>query len=162
MRADPRAGIDVPNRQLQPERSLRSEHREHAVVSFVVDMRCSQAAGFIKTLITQTLPITTPGAINDLIAGPGYTCIAYPDKNGHAYAGSCLSGSTRFDWNYNVMWHGVPDSSAGEGGLGIEPMGTIEYTTVLRPLANDRYSSWSATRARSARSTSSHGRRLPG
>jgi hypothetical protein len=107
--------------------------------SFVVNMSCSQAAGFIRTLITQTLPITTPGAINALTAGPGYTCIAYPDKNGHAYAGSCLSGSARFDWNYNVMWHGVPDSSAGEGGLGIEPMGTIEYTTVLRPLGNGHY-----------------------
>ncbi len=107
--------------------------------SFVVNMTCSQAAGFIKTLITQTLPIKTPGALNDLIAGPGYTCIAYPDKNGHAYAGSCVSGGARFDWNYNVMWHGVPDTSTGEGGLGIEPMGAIEYTTVLRPLGGGRY-----------------------
>ena len=107
--------------------------------SFVVNMTCSQAAGFIKSLITQTLPIRTPGALNDLTAGPGYTCIAYPDKNGHAYAGSCVSGSAKFDWNYNVMWHGVPDSSTGEGGLGIEPMGAIEYTTVLRPLGGGRY-----------------------
>ena len=95
--------------------------------------------GLHQDLITQTLPITTPGALNDLTAGPGYTCIAYPDKNGHAYAGSCVSGSAKFDWNYNVMWHGVPDSSSGEGGLGIEPMGAIEYTTVLRPLGDGRY-----------------------
>jgi hypothetical protein len=50
-----------------------------------------------------------------------------------------VSGSTKFDWNYNVMWHGVPGTSTGEGGLGTEPMGTIEYTTTLRPLGGDSY-----------------------
>jgi hypothetical protein len=83
--------------------------------------------------------VTTPGVFTKLTLGPGYSCIAYPDKNGHAYAGSCVSGSAKFDWNYNVMWHGVPGTSTGEGGLGVEPMGTIEYTTTIRPLGGDRY-----------------------
>jgi hypothetical protein len=107
--------------------------------SFVVNFGCTQAARYIKQLIAETLPVKTPGVFTKLTVGPGYSCIAYPDKNGHAYAGSCVSGSSKFDWNYNVMWHGVPGTSTGEGGLGIEPMGTIEYTTTIRPLGGDRY-----------------------
>jgi hypothetical protein len=107
--------------------------------SFVVNFGCSQATRYIKQLIGQTLAVTTPGVFTKLTAGPGFSCIAYPDKNGHAYAGSCVSGSSKFDWNYNVMWHGVPGTSSGEGGLGVEPMGSIEYSTTIRPLGGDRY-----------------------
>jgi len=107
--------------------------------SFVVNFGCSQAAAYIRQIISQTLPITTPGTPNKLLVGPGFSCIAYPDANGKAYAGSCISGSAKFDWNYNVMWHGVPSSSSGEGGIGVEPMATIEYTTTLRPLGGGRY-----------------------
>jgi hypothetical protein len=126
---------DSFNRSDLFEASIQSSLYE----SFTVNFGCAQAATFIKQIITQTLPLTTAGTINHLTVGPGYSCIAYPDRNGLAYAGSCVSGGSKFDWNYNVMWHGVPDSSTGEGGLGIEPMGTIEYLTVLRPLGNGHY-----------------------
>jgi hypothetical protein len=107
--------------------------------SFVVNFDCTQAAKYIGRLITQKLAVTTPGVFTRLTAGPGFSCIAYPDHNGRAYAGSCVSGSAKFDWNYNVMWHGVPGTSTGEGGLGVEPMGTIEYSTTIYPLGGDRY-----------------------
>lgn len=107
--------------------------------SFVSEMTCSGAAPYIKQIIGETLPNTAPGTPNRLTVGPGFTCVAYPDKNGRAYAGSCSSGLALFEWNYNVQWHGVPDSSTGEGGVGVEPMGTIEYETTLRPLGNDQY-----------------------
>jgi hypothetical protein len=107
--------------------------------AFAINISCAQATTYIKQLITQTLPVTTPGAVSQLSAGGGIPCFAYPDKEGKAYAGECVSGSLKFDWNYNVQWHGVPDSTTGEGGIGVEPMGTIEYTTILRPLGGTSY-----------------------
>jgi hypothetical protein len=106
--------------------------------AFTIGMPCSLATSYIKGIITQLLPITTPGVINRF-TNHYFQCVAYPDRNGRAYGGSCINGGEKFDWNYNVIWHGVPGSSGGEGGNGVEPMGTIEYFTTLRPLGDQKY-----------------------
>jgi hypothetical protein len=112
--------------------------------SFVINYNCNQARGYITKLINETLANTTAGAQNQLLSGqpggiPNFTCIAYADANARAYGGECRSGSVRFAWNYNVIWHGVPGTSGGEAGAGFEPMAEIEYDTVLTPLGNGQY-----------------------
>jgi hypothetical protein len=112
--------------------------------SFVINYSCNKARSAILKLINETLPNTTAGAQNQLLSGqPGgiqnFTCIAYADANARAYGGECRSGSVRFAWNYNVIWHGVPGTSTGEAGAGFEPMAEIEYDTVLTPLGNGAY-----------------------
>jgi hypothetical protein len=113
--------------------------------SFVINYDCTKARAAIQKIITETLPITTPGAQNKLLgtqAGgiPNFICVAYPDANGRAYGGECRSGLVRFAWNYNVIWKGVQSGVEGRTSNGdFEPMAGIEYDTVLTPLGDNRY-----------------------
>jgi hypothetical protein len=106
--------------------------------SFVVDYSCSQARSETEKIINETLPNTAPGSQNGFYID-GFSCVAFPDASGYAYGGECVSGLVRFAWNYNVVWHGAPGTSGGEAGAGFEPMGTVEYNTILTPLGNGRY-----------------------
>ncbi len=106
--------------------------------SFVIDYTCAQARSETQKLISEILPNTTPGSQN-VVHIDGFTCVAFPDASGYAYGGECISGLVKFAWNYNVVWHGVPGTSGGEAGAGFEPMGSVEYDTVLTPLGNGRY-----------------------
>ena len=106
--------------------------------SFVIDYTCARARAETQKLISEILPNTSPGSQNGFHID-GFSCVAFPDASGYAYGGECTSGLVRFAWNYNVIWQGVPGSSGGEAGAGFEPMGSIEYDTVLTPLGNGHY-----------------------
>lgn len=73
--------------------------------SYAIKYSCAVAATWIKRLATKTIPVSKKNALVPVPGGPkGYSCGAWPDARGHAYAGGCADAKTKssFGWNWNV------------------------------------------------------------
>jgi hypothetical protein len=101
--------------------------------AFAVGFSCDTAASYIKRIVGRTLPPNAAYEEQPLAGVPGFLCTAYPDKNGHAYGGSCRRGSTEFGWNLNVLFQ----STDLEGDDDISD--NSDATAVLRPLGHGKY-----------------------
>ncbi|HWB23274.1 MAG TPA: hypothetical protein VG652_10340 [Gaiellaceae bacterium] len=101
--------------------------------AFTVGFSCATAASYIKQIVGRTLPANAAYEEQPLPGIPGFLCTAYPDKNGHAYGGSCRKGATEFGWNLNVLFQ----STDLEGDNDITSNG--DATVVLRLLGPGRY-----------------------
>jgi hypothetical protein len=101
--------------------------------AFTVGFSCTTASSYIKQIVGRTLPANAAYEEQPLAGIPGFLCTAYPDKNGHAYGGSCRKGTTEFGWNLNVLFQ----STDLEGDDDI--VDNSDATAVLRPLGQGRY-----------------------
>jgi hypothetical protein len=101
--------------------------------AFTVGFSCATASSYIKQIVGRTLPANAAYEEQPLAGVPGFLCTAYPDKNGHAYGGSCRKGAAEFGWNLNVLFQ----STNLEGDDDITSNG--DATAVLRPLGQGKY-----------------------
>jgi hypothetical protein len=92
-----------------------------------VDYSCAKADAYITRFIRVVLPHRKAGEQNRLYGPSGFTCTAFPDKNGRAYGGLCTRKFAVFYWNYNVL------------GLANPPMETIAANMILRTLDKGHY-----------------------
>ncbi len=72
--------------------------------AFTVGFSCATATSYIKQIVGKKLPPDAAYQEQPLPGIPGFECTAYPDKNGHAYGGSCRRGASEFGWNLNVLY----------------------------------------------------------
>lgn len=73
--------------------------------AYAIKYSCSAAASWIKRIATLTIKVSTSNNLVPVSIGPkGYSCGAWPDANGHAYAGGCGDAKTHssFGWNWNI------------------------------------------------------------
>jgi hypothetical protein len=103
--------------------------------AFTVSFSCAKAASYVEKLAGLTLPDKTSGDESPVSGVPGFDCVAYPDKNGHAYGGSCRRGAIEFGWNWNVLYRATEVTQSGEKAK----TSTSEYSAVLRPLGHGEY-----------------------
>jgi hypothetical protein len=102
--------------------------------SYAVSFSCAQAASWIKQLVATQLPDRVSGDENPLAGVPGFSCIAYPDRNGHAYSGSCRRGNSEFGWNWNDAYRSMEHLARG-----MVQTESAEYSSVLRSTGGDKY-----------------------
>ena len=101
--------------------------------AFTVGFSCATASSYIKQIVGRTLPASAAYEEQPLAGVPGFLCTAYPDKNGHAYGGSCRRGSAEFGWNLNVLY----EATDLEGDTNL--VDNSDATAILRPLGRGRY-----------------------
>jgi hypothetical protein len=101
--------------------------------AFTVGFSCATASSYIKQIVGRTLPASAAYEEQPLAGIPGFLCTAYPDKNGHAYGGSCRRGATEFGWNLNVLFQST--DLEGDDDLA----DNSDATAVLRPLGPGAY-----------------------
>lgn len=101
--------------------------------AFTVGFSCATASSYIKQIVGRTLPVDAQYEEQPLRGVPGFLCTAYPDKNGHAYGGSCRRGEAEFGWNLNVLFQ----STELDGQQDI--VDNSDATAVLRPLGQGKY-----------------------
>jgi hypothetical protein len=101
--------------------------------AFTVGFSCATASSYIKQIVGRTLPPNAAYEEQPLSGVPGFLCTAYPDKNGHAYGGSCRRGGVEFGWNLNVLFQ----SNDLEGDNDI--VNNTDATAILRPLGQGKY-----------------------
>jgi hypothetical protein len=101
--------------------------------AFTVGFSCAKAASYIKQIVGRKLPPDAEYEEQPMAGVPGFLCTAYPDKNGHAYGGSCRRGAVEFGWNLNVLFQ----SATLEGDQNI--VDNSDATAVLRPLGGGKY-----------------------
>jgi hypothetical protein len=103
--------------------------------SYTISYTCAKAASYIERLAGKELADKTSGAENRLVGGPrGFLCVAYPDRNGHAYDGSCRRGAVAFGWNWNVAYEAITITPRGK-----KQTSTTDDSEVLRSLGNGKY-----------------------
>jgi hypothetical protein len=101
--------------------------------AFTVGFSCATASSYIKQIVGRTLPANAAYEEQPLAGVPGFLCTAYPDKNDHAYGGSCRRGGVEFGWNLNVLFQ----SNDLEGDDDI--VNNTDATAILRPLGQGKY-----------------------
>jgi len=110
--------------------------------SFATGISCTEAALWTRRLAAKKLAPVIGNASS--LSGPsGFTCYGYPDRQGHAYVGSCVKGSSIFGWNFNQMTipaytePGLPKTLGGatdaEGSL--TALGGGRYRLTLRNIS---------------------------
>jgi hypothetical protein len=73
--------------------------------AYAIKYSCTTAASWIKRLATVKIPVSSSNSLVHIAAGPkGYSCGAWPDAHGRAYAGGCADTKTHssFGWNWNI------------------------------------------------------------
>jgi hypothetical protein len=108
---------------------------------FAINYGCKQASAWIRKLYGLRISVKRSGNVTALKGPPGYRCSAWPDANGHAYAGGCQSkggggcvsttskkyangqgckvtgGNKAFGWNWNVANRRVVFAHDDKGAL---------------------------------------------
>jgi hypothetical protein len=101
---------------------------------FTVGFDCATATSYIKRIVGTKAPADATYREQPLAGIQGFACTAYPDKNGHAYGGSCRHGATEFGWNLNVLYQ-TPALEGGDDDVA----DNTNASSVLRPLGHGRY-----------------------
>jgi hypothetical protein len=129
---------------------------------FAIHYSCKQASAWIRKLYRLQIPIKHSGNVTVLKGPPGYYCSAWPDANGHAYAGGCqskggggcvttkiaagrpyangrgckLTGGTKaFGWNWNVANRRVVFAHDDKGVLRLIHVSGSDTNLVFRYLS---------------------------
>ena len=128
---------------------------------FAINYSCEQAAAWIRKLSARRIPVKRSGNVTVLQGPPGYYCSAWPDANGHAYAGGCQSkgggdcvttknaygrpyangrgckatgGDKAFGWNWNVANRRVVFAHDSQGVLHLIHVSGADTNVVFRYL----------------------------
>ena len=101
--------------------------------AFTVGFSCATATSYIKQIVGKKVPADAAYEEQSLPGIPGFECTAYPDKNGHAYGGSCRRGSSEFGWNLNVLYQGT--DLEGDKDLA----DNSAASSVIRPVGKGKY-----------------------
>jgi hypothetical protein len=128
---------------------------------FAINYSCKQASTWIRRLDGLRIPIRRSGNVTVLKGPPGYYCSAWPDANGHAYAGGCQSkggggcvttknsaghpyangrgckvtgGNKAFGWNWNVANRRVVFAHDDKGVLRLIHVSGSDTNVVFRYL----------------------------
>ena len=108
--------------------------------SFAIDYSCAQAASWTKRLARDVLPYSKTGNLIPLKGPAGYSCGAWPDATGHAYAGGCQKGtSSAFGWNWNVANPHDYFAAGSNGHLELSKGGGTDAESLLRTVGTNRY-----------------------
>jgi hypothetical protein len=110
--------------------------------SFATDYSCQEAAMWTRQLVVATVAVSPVGDPTTLAGPAGFTCNAWPDAKGHAYAGACRRGTTaaEFGWNWNVVNRRValvPDIN--DAGTHLDQQLGTDALSILTSLGADRY-----------------------
>ena len=108
--------------------------------SYAIKYSCQTAATWIRRLSTLRIPLKLTGALEPLKEGPrGYSCGAWPDARGYAYAGGCSDTKTQssFGWNWNVANPRVAFEYNANNKLVRVKVGGADSITSLIPLKGD-------------------------
>ena len=85
----------------------------HLYEAYALNYSCTAAAFWTKKLIAETVPNPTIGSPSPIGGVPGFTCFAYPGRNGRAFAGGCGKGtSAGFGWNWNLLSQNILAATA--------------------------------------------------
>jgi hypothetical protein len=128
---------------------------------FAISYSCKQADAWIQKFSRLKIPIRYSGNVTVLKGPPGYYCSAWPDANGHAYAGGCQSkgggrcvfasngagtqypngsgckltgGKKAFGWNWNVANRRVVFAHDSNGVLHLIHVSGSDTNVVFRYL----------------------------
>jgi hypothetical protein len=128
---------------------------------FAINYSCKQAYAWIHKLSGLRIPVKHSGNVTVLKGPPGYYCSAWPDANGHAYAGGCQSeggggcvatkngagqqygngrgckvtgGNKAFGWNWNVANRRVVFAHDDKGVLHLVHVSGSDTNVVFRYL----------------------------
>jgi hypothetical protein len=104
--------------------------------SYAVGVSCAEAASWTRQLAGRKLAAII-GSEAQLGGIPGFTCYAYPDMNGYAYAGTCTKkeSDTLFGWNFNEET--IP--TYFEPGLAKPLGGASDAQVAIRNLGHGHY-----------------------
>jgi hypothetical protein len=81
--------------------------------AYALNYSCGAAAFWTKKLIAEKVRNATVGSPSAIGGVPGFTCFAYPGKNGRAFAGGCGKGtSVGFGWNWNLLSQNILGATA--------------------------------------------------
>jgi hypothetical protein len=124
---------------------------------FAINYSCKQASEWTRKLSGLRIPIKHSGNVTVLKGPPGYYCSAWPDANGHAYAGGCQSkggggcipgrgtypqghgcklkgGDKAFGWNWNVANRRVVFAHDDKGVLHLIHVSGSDTNVIFRYL----------------------------
>lgn len=128
---------------------------------FAINYSCAQASAWIRKLYGLRIPVKRSGNVTVLKGPPGYYCSAWPDENGHAYAGGCQSkggggcvsgkngagtkyaqghgctltgGNKAFGWNWNVANRRVVFAHDSNGVLHLIHVSGSDTNVIFRYL----------------------------
>jgi hypothetical protein len=129
---------------------------------FAINYPCRRAAAWIRKLDTLKIPIKHSGNATVLKGPKGYYCSAWPDANGHAYAGGCQAkggggcvvspknsygrqyrngegckltgGKKAFGWNWNVANRRVVFAHDDKGVLHLIHLSGADTNVLFRYL----------------------------
>jgi hypothetical protein len=107
--------------------------------SFSLSYPCATAKSWITKLIKEKIPFSKNGALVPVHGPAGYSCGAWADANGYAYAGGCQKGTHAFGWNWNVANphdYFVPNAN---GHLELEKGEGSDSETIVTTLSPTRY-----------------------
>jgi hypothetical protein len=110
--------------------------------SFATNISCKSAAEWTVRLAALTVPVRRNGDPTSLAGPAGFTCIGWPDAHGHAYGGSCRSGTSavEFGWNWNVInRRTVLEPNANGLGSHLAKPSRDDAGTALSALGRGRY-----------------------
>jgi hypothetical protein len=126
-----------------PSVTMKASSRQYE--SFAEGVSCAKAASWTRQLISRRLKDRTVGDSNQVSGVPGFTCFAYPDLSGYAYAGSCTKtgGSAIFGWNFNELtipaYHepGLPKTLGGatDAEIDMTSLGAGRYRLIVRNIS---------------------------
>ena len=107
--------------------------------SFAIRVSCAKAADWTRRLAQLTVPVKKHGVASILKGPRGFDCEAWPDAQGHAYAGGCQKGdNVAFGWNWNVE---NPRQALAQidGQYHVVSLGGADLETVLTALPHRHY-----------------------
>jgi hypothetical protein len=107
--------------------------------SFAISYPCTKAASWTKRLARVALPYSKTGNLIPLHGPAGYSCGAWADATGHAYAGGCQRGSSAFGWNWNVANPHDYFNAGSNGRLELSKGGGTDAESLLHTLGANRY-----------------------
>ena len=110
--------------------------------SYAIKYSCGVAASWIKRIAATTVAVSSANHLVPVAIGPkGYSCGAWADANGHAYAGGCADAKihSSFGWNWNVADPRHVFKTRSNGSVYAVKVGGGDSITTLRLLHGQSY-----------------------
>jgi hypothetical protein len=111
-----------------------------AYEAFSTGYSCAKATAIVKRLYGRTFKHSQVGQAGSLGKVSGFTCVGYPDKNKHPYAGVCSvrSKGVEFGWNINVLAGAAMQVLNSEDATRVHQAGS-DADTVVRTVSPGHY-----------------------
>jgi hypothetical protein len=111
-----------------------------AYEAFSTGYSCAKATAIVTHLYGRTLEHSQVGQPSSLGKVSGFTCVGYPDKNKHPYAGVCsIRGKgVEFGWNINVLAGAATQVLNSEDATRVHQAGS-DADTIVRTISPGHY-----------------------